>query len=159
MNSIMRDYYPLFRLYQRLRAQLMGLLSDADLAFTPGGGNAPLGVLCREIGEVEQSYIQSFKTFTLHFDYHNPDPAIERSVQALTDWYAALDAELEAVVAGLSDEDIATRRVVRSPYFSIPPQHQLDIYKEALIVFAGKVSVYLKLMGKELPEQWHEWIG
>jgi IS605 OrfB family transposase len=32
-------------------------------------------------------------------------------------------------------------------------------YKEALLIFYGKVSMYLKAIGKILPEQWQEWIG
>jgi len=63
MNRLMTDYYPLFELYQALRSQLMAMLSDEDLGFRPGGKNLPLGVLCREIGEIEVSYIQSFKNF------------------------------------------------------------------------------------------------
>jgi hypothetical protein len=35
----------------------------------------------------------------------------------------------------------------------------LEIYKEALLIFYGKTSVYLKATGKELPEQWLAWIG
>lgn len=50
MNSIMQNDYPVFRLYQALRTQLMGLLSDDDLAFSPGGDNPTLGELCREMG-------------------------------------------------------------------------------------------------------------
>jgi hypothetical protein len=61
MNSILADYYPTFRLYQALRSQLMELLNDDDLRFTPGGDNPPLGALCVEIGEVEHAYIQSFQ--------------------------------------------------------------------------------------------------
>jgi hypothetical protein len=32
MNSIMRDRYPTFELYQALRDELMNLLTDTDLA-------------------------------------------------------------------------------------------------------------------------------
>jgi hypothetical protein len=61
MNRVMTDYYPLFELYQVLRSQLMAMLSDEDLSFRPDGENPPLGFLCREIGETEVSYIESFK--------------------------------------------------------------------------------------------------
>ena len=77
MNRIMREYFPTFELYPAVRNELVSLLSDADLGFTPGGGNPPLGELCRE----------------------------------------------------------------------------------ALLVFYGKASVYLKAMGKERPEQMRDWIG
>ena len=69
MNSIMTGYYPTFEMYQAMRNQLMEILTDADLDYTPGGTNPSLGALCRELGEVEHAYIQSFKTFTLDFSY------------------------------------------------------------------------------------------
>ena len=33
--------------------QLLDALSDEHLAFNPGGGNATLGAVCRESGDVE----------------------------------------------------------------------------------------------------------
>lgn len=159
MNSIVRDYYPTFRLYQRLREHLMDSLEDADLGFIPGGGNPPLGVLCREIGEVEQAYIDSFRTFTQDFSYRAGDPALETSVASLKAWYGRLDSELKEVIEGLSDDDLQNRLVDRGHGFTIPPAIQLEIYKEALLIFYGKVSVYLKAMGRERSEQWQEWIA
>jgi len=43
--------------------------------------------------------------------------------------------------------------------FKLPPRIQLEVYKEALLIFYGKTDVYLKAMGKALPTQWREWIG
>src|SRR5690349_2152286 len=106
MNSIMTGYFPIFQLYQAIRPALMETLSDEDLGYTPGGANPTLGALCREIGEVEQAYIDSFKTFALDFSYRNTTPGLERSVAQLVAWYAALDAELKATIEGLSEEDV-----------------------------------------------------
>jgi hypothetical protein len=33
------------------------------------------------------------------------------------------------------------------------------IYREALLIFYGKASIYLKALGKTLPEQWQAWIA
>jgi hypothetical protein len=55
MNSIMSEYWPIFTMYQDLRNQMMTLLTDGDLAFTPGSTNLTLGALCREMGEVEHA--------------------------------------------------------------------------------------------------------
>lgn len=159
MNSIMREMYDLFEMYQALRNQLMGILTDDELAFTPGGENLSLGELCLEIGEVEHSYIQSFKTFTQDFGYRNETPGLAGSVAQLQEWFAALDAELRDTVAALTEEDVTTKRIDRGPDFQVPPRWQLDIYKEALLIFYGKVSVYLKAMGKERPLQWQHWIA
>ncbi len=76
MNSIMQEYYPVFQMYQALRNQLMEILNQEDLAYSPGGENPTLGTLCREIGEVEYAYIQSFETFRIDFSYRNPDTSI-----------------------------------------------------------------------------------
>lgn len=149
--------------YQGLRIQLTELLTDPDLEFRPGGATASLGELCREIGEIEYAYIESFRTFRLDFGYHQPDSRVEHSMDALSSWYARLDGELMEVLESLSEDEIANRRIVRTDFdvddFSPLPPVQLDIYREALLIFYGKVSVYLKVMGKPLPEQWQAWIG
>ncbi len=165
MNSIVREHLPAtyFGEYQALRDQLMELLTDDDLAYRIGGATASLGELCREIGEIERSYIDAFKTFRQDFGYRNPDPRLQSSVAALASWYMELDRELMAAVEQLSEDDIANRRIVRSDFdiddFSPLPKVQLDVYREALLIFYGKVSVYLRAMGKRLPPHWQEWIG
>jgi uncharacterized damage-inducible protein DinB len=158
MNSIMTDFYPTFEMYQSLRNQLMDILTDEDLAYTPGGANPPLGTLCREMGEVEHAYIQSFKTFTIDFSYRTPEPGLETSVARLTAWYTALDQELKAVVENLTEEEVQGRLVNRGS-FSLPPKIQLSVYQEALLIFYGKVLVYLRAMGKLVPQQWADWLG
>lgn len=159
MNSIMQNVYPIFRMYQALRNQMMDLLSDEELNFRPGGDNPPLGAICREIGEVEHAYIESFRTFTQNFDYRLDDPATAHSVSKLQAWYARLDAELEETVTALSEDEIQNKEIDRGGGFTISPRIQLEIYKEALLIFYGKSSVYLKAMHKDLPEQWRAWIG
>jgi hypothetical protein len=146
-------------MYQALRSQLLEIVTDEDLSFRAGGTNPTLGFLCREIGETEQAYIQSFKTFTMQFAYGTADPNLEKSVSALAAWYAELDRELKQAVEALSDEDIQQRQINRGGDFKLPPSIQLNVYQEALLIFYGKVSVYLKAMGKTLPHQWQEWIA
>ncbi|MCL4294199.1 MAG: hypothetical protein KJ077_00645 [Anaerolineae bacterium] len=159
MNSIMSEYFPTFQMYQALRDQLMTLLTDEDLRYRLGGTNPTLGALCREMGEVEVAYIQSFKTFKQDFTYRNMEPGLEESVTALATWFAELDRELQTVIEGLSEKDITSRTIDRGGDFRPLPFIQLECYKEALLIFYGKVSVYLKAMGKTFPEQWQEWIG
>ena len=174
MNSIVREFFPtsspsglaqslapFFSDYQALRAQLMEILSDDDLGYQVGGANPSLGALCREIGEIERSYIESLKTFRQDFGYRNADPRLESSVAALSAWYAELDGELRAAIEGLSEDDIANRTIDRLDFPDFKPlvRVQLDIYREALLIFSTKVSVYLRAMGKRLPQQWREWIG
>ena len=159
MNALMRDYYPTFEMYQAMRNQLMEILDDADLIFQPHSHNETLGALCLEIGETEKSYIQSFRTFTQDFSYRNEEPGLERSVVRLMAWYGEMDRELRSAVEALTAKDLRSRVVDRGAGFELPMHIQLDVYKEALLIFYGKVSVYLKAMGKERPQQWQEWIG
>lgn len=157
MNTILRTQYPLFEHYQALRGQMLDLLTDADLAFALPG-NPSLGELCREIGETEHCYVESFHSFSLSFDYHADEPLVERDVARLREWYERLDAGLRAAVSGLSDEECENRLIDRHGW-RISPSIQLEIYKEALLIFYGKASVYLKVLEKPLTEQWREWIA
>lgn len=160
MNSIIKDYYPLFQNYQALRNQMMEILTDDDLAYgVAGDTTSTLGALCRDIGDTEYSYIQSFKTCKQDFSYHNPDPQLERSVAALTAWYAELDRDLRAAVEALSEEDCATCPINRGSGMTVLPSVQIAIYNEALLIFYGKASIYLKGLRKPLPQQWQDWIG
>jgi len=164
-NSLIREHMPatFFDEYQGLRSDLMATLSDDDLTVTLGGATPSLGVLCRQIGDIEHAYVESFRTFTTDFGYTNPDPALEASVEALVNWYADLDRRLIDAVASLSEADIAGRRIVRGDFsedvFSPLAAVQLDIYREALLIFCGKVSIYLRAMDRPLPGHWDDWIG
>ena len=142
---------------QELRRQLLEVLSDADLDCQPAPGCLPLGELCREIGEVQQSYIESFRTFRLDFSFHH-EAGVSRSVETLAAWYARLDAELEAVLEGLEEADLA-RNVERGHGFAPPVPVQFHIYREALLIFYAKAHVYLKALGKRVTGPWQWWIG
>lgn len=159
MNTIMESYFPVFRLYQSLRDQMMELLVDQDLAFRMVGSNPTLGSLCREIGEVQSCYIESFRTFEMDLSIKTDQPELERSVEKLANWYTKLDRELEDVICALTQDEIDNRKIDRGGDFIISPHIQLEVYKEALLIFYGKSSVYLKALGKVLPEQWQHWVA
>jgi uncharacterized damage-inducible protein DinB len=154
---MMADYYKIFVLYQELREQLMEVLDDEDLTFRPFPQMLTLGQLCYEIGQTEESYIESFKTFEQNWD-HLSDPLVQpESVAELKDWYAELDEELEAAVSALTDEQINEGVIRRG--FDIRPISQLSTYTEALLIFYGKASIYLRALSKPLPAKWPDWIG
>jgi uncharacterized damage-inducible protein DinB len=158
MNSLMKEQGALMEQTQALRHQLMELLTDEDLGYSPGGDNLTLGGLCREMGEVQQSYISSFQTFEQEF-HHREQPELEISVERLAAWFTNLDAELKATLESLSEEDLQNRVIDRGGGFVIPPTIQYHIFHEALLIFYAKASVYLKCLGKTLPEQWQAWIA
>ena len=149
----------MFTQYQAIRGQIMAALTDADLAYTPGGANPPLGALCLEIGETEHIYIESFKTLTADWAYRHPYRALAGSVTSLSAWYAALDQELAAVIAGLTEDQVQTQRVRRGPNFAPPVSIHLAVYQEALLIFYGKASVYLKALNRPVSDQFRDWIA
>jgi hypothetical protein len=141
----------------RMRDELLERLTDADLAFTPGGENLPLGELIRQMGEVEQSYIDGLTRFAQDFSYRNSEEGLAGSVSRLTDWSHALDTELIRIVSALSDADLE-RTVTREGGFEMPVGMSIDVYVQAQLIFFGKASVYFKAMGRELPPSVNDWI-
>ena len=150
MNSSIQERWPWLEGSRRMRLQLLDILSDADLAFSPGGQNITLGALLREMGEIEYSYIHSLKTFKQDWSYHNTEAKLESDVTCLKAWYQTLDDEMLATVSAFSDEDL-TKFVDRGG-FSSTVERQLDIYLQALFIFFGKATIYLKAMNKPLPK-------
>ncbi len=157
MNRYMLEKWPWIEGTHGMRSQLLDSLSDADLAFSPGGQNMTLGDLCREMGEVEYSYIQSLKTFRQDWSYHNREAGLESSVAPLKTWFQTLDDELKATVDAFSDEDL--QKTIDRGGFSAPVELQLDVYLQALLIFLGKATVYFKAMNKALPQYFQEYIG
>ena len=155
MNTLEKTQFGILDQTTALRTDLLNTLTDADLAFKIDG-NPTLGELCKQMGEVEYSYIQSFKTFTQSWDYRHDD-AVMKSIDALKSWYAELDQALKAVLAGLTDEQIKTQMVDRG--FIVPIEVQYHIYREALLIFYAKCSVYLGALGKSVAGDWVHWIG
>jgi len=157
MNRYMQEKWPWIEGTHGMRSGLLDSLSGADLVFSPGGQNMTLGALCREMGEIEHSYVQSLKTFKQDFSYHNMEADLESSVARLKEWFQTLDDELKATVSALSDEDL--KKTVDRGGFAMPVELQLDVYLQALLIFLGKATIYLKAMNKPLPEQIQEYIG
>ncbi|MCY3867166.1 MAG: hypothetical protein OXG68_17145, partial [Chloroflexi bacterium] len=88
MNGDIKQFWDLNRMYTQLRDELMASLTDDDLAFSPGGDNPTLGALCRELGETQHAYVQSFKSFKIDFGYRVNDDSYQGSVAKLKAWYA-----------------------------------------------------------------------
>lgn len=157
MNPMIEKQYPILELYQGMRGELFGVINDEDLSYAPP--NCPsLGALCVQIGEWEQSYVDSFIDFKQDFENRNPDKSLLKSCEKLQAWYGELDAKLRAAVEALSEEDIENK-VVDKGSWTASLTWNLDIYKECLIIFYSKCWVYLKMMGRELPKGWEHWLS
>ena len=140
------------------RMQLLDTLSDADLAFNPGGQNISLGALFRQSGDIEHSYIESLKTFRQDWSWSNTDAGIEGSVAQLKAWFQTLDEEMKALVEAFPDEDMK-KQVDRGGGFAMPVDTQLDVYLQALLIILGKASIYFRAMNKPLSEEMQAFIG
>lgn len=157
MNRLMTEHSPLLESTQERRHELLSILTDDDLGYALPG-NLTLGALCREMGEMQHSYVESFKTFKQDYFYRHPDPAVETSVAALSAWFDALDAELKAALNALSDDDL-DKTIDRGFGYAPTAQMNFHVYREALLIFYAKAHLYVKALGKRVPGNWPYWIG
>ncbi|MBC8170805.1 MAG: DinB family protein [Anaerolineae bacterium] len=142
-----------------LRTQLLDSLTDADLAFKLPN-NPTLGELCVGLGKVEHLYIDSFKTLRMPWEMvYTTEPGLENSVEKLKAWFKGLDDELVAALQAIPDGDFQSKMVDRGGGFMMPLGGQFHTYREAILIFCGKCTVYLLAAGKPLTQQWREWIG
>ncbi len=141
-----------------MRSQLLETLTDADLAFNPGGQNMSFGALFRELGEIEHSYIQSLKTFNQDWSYRNTEAGLDGSIARLQAWFQTLDNEMKETVLAFSDDDLK-KEVKRGGEYGFPVEMQLDVYLQALLIFFGKAVIYLKAMNKPLSKNMQDYIG
>jgi hypothetical protein len=138
-----------------MRDEALATLTDADLAFNPGGQNLTQGALFREMGEIEYSYVQSLKTFKQDWDYHNSE--VGNTVAGLQAWFKTLDADMKDAISAFSDEDLS-KTVKRESGYEMPIEFQMDAYLQALMIFFGKLSVTLKAMDKPLTQAMKDWV-
>jgi hypothetical protein len=158
MNSYMENKWSWVEGSHGMRNGLVGTLTDADLAFSPGGQTMTLGALCREMGDIEHAYLQSLKDFTQDFTYRSTEPGIETSAAKLVAWYQKMDDDLKATVTAFSDDDFK-KIIERSGGFKVPVDMQLDIYLQAILIFFGKITIYLKIMNKPMDKTFQDYIG
>jgi len=153
----MDEKWPWIEAAHGMRSQILDILSDADLGFTPGGQNMTLGALYREMGEVEYAYIQSLKTLKQEWSYRTSDADLVGSVAQLGTWFHTLDEGMKVAIAELLDEDV--NKTVDRGGNAVTVEFQLDVYLQAVLIFLGKATIYLKGMNKPLPKEFQEYIG
>src|SRR5215217_7788126 len=151
MNQMVDAKWTWIEAAHGLRAQVLDLLSDADLAFSPGGQNMPFGALWREMGDVEYAYSQSLQTFRHEWSAPQQDADGPGTVPQLQGRLRAQDAEMKAALAALGDADL-TKPVERGGA-EVPVEFQLDCYLQAVLIFLGKASIYLRALNKPLPRE------
>lgn len=145
--------------HHRLRDQLLEVVSDADLEYRLPGQNPSLGELLVEMGEVQGVYTHSFETFTLDWSHRALPPPDPVTVAGLQAWFAALDTAMDSAMSRLTETELREDRVDRGHGFIASPFVQYEIYREAIYIFYGKLSVYLRALGIDAGEEWATGIG
>jgi uncharacterized damage-inducible protein DinB len=157
MNRFIQERWPWLEEVREMRSHLLDILNNADLAFSPGGQNMTLGALLRKMGDLEHAYIQSLKTGVQDWSYRNTEAGLESDITRLKTWFQALDEELLETISAFSKEDL-TKRIDRGGFHSTV-EREVDHYGEALLIFFGKATIYLKAMNKPVPESIEHTIG
>jgi hypothetical protein len=158
MNSLVNQWSDLLQLTHAVRDELWQVVSDSDLKHSLGGKTLTLGGLMKEMGEIEYAYVQSFKTFNMDFTYRNKEAGLDGSVDRLRAWYKQLDDEFNSALNDLSEEDVQNKKIVR-PDGDLPAMTNFHFYREGLLMFFGKASLYLKSLRITPPERFNDWAG
>jgi uncharacterized damage-inducible protein DinB len=145
--------------HHTMRDHLLTVVSDADLAYKLPGQNPTLGDVLVELGNVEGVYVHSFEAFTLDWA-HRPLPAPEPiTIAGLQAWFRALDDAMIAALSRFTEEELHADRIDRGHGFVASPHTQHAIYREAVYIFYGKLSVYLKALERDAGDEWAAWVG
>lgn len=156
MNSLFDEE---IRGHHVMRDHLLTLVSDADLDYKLPGQNPMLGELLIKMGNIQGVYTHSFETFTLdwaHRQLPSPEPITVASLQA---WFKAQDEAMKAALDRFTEEELRIDRIDRGGGFIASPFVQHQIYREAVYIFYGKLSVYLRALERDAGEGWAAFVG
>lgn len=156
MNDLFEEE---IRPHHSMRDHVLNLVSDADLAFQLPGWNPTLGELLVEMGNIQGVYTHSFETLTLDWTHRELPPPSPISVAALRAWFAAHDDAMRAALDRFTEEELRVDRIDRGHGFIASPFVQHEVYREAVYIFYGRLSVYLKALERDAGEEWAAWVG
>lgn len=156
MNSLFEEE---IRGHHSMRDHLLTLVTDADLDYRLPGQNPTLGELLVEMGDLQGVYTHSFETFTLDWEHRQLPPPVPVTVASLQTWFAAQDEAMKQALERFTDEELRADRIDRGHGFIASPFVQHEIYREAVYIFYGKLSVYLKALERDAGEEWAAWVG
>ncbi len=142
--------------FHEMRGKILSSLTDSDLSFAVAG-NPTLGELLADFASVEDSYAESFTSLKQDWTAYKPGAALS-SVAAYIAAFDATFGKLKSALSGYTMEQGKTVTVNRGGWEPTLAQ-QFDTYVQAVLIIFGKLTIYLKAMGKPLPERWTEWVG
>ncbi|MBZ0293842.1 MAG: hypothetical protein K8L99_14850 [Anaerolineae bacterium] len=158
MNSIVSGQFELLDAMHNLRDGVLNELSSEDLKFHVEN-NPTFGELFAQAANVERAYTQSFRTFHMDWSLLGTPPTVDIYDPAtLKAWFKQLDADLKAALEALSEDDVQTKTIDRGEFTPMIFQ-QFHIYREALLIIYGRLSIYMTALNKPPTQMWKEWVG
>jgi hypothetical protein len=145
--------------HHSMRDHLLTVVSDADLAYKLPGQNPTLGQLLVEMGDVQGVYTHSFETFTLDWSHRQLPPPETVTVTGLRAWFDAQDSAMKRALDRFNGDELRVERIDRGDGFVASPFVQHQVYREAVYIFYGKLSVYLKALERDPGGEWAAWVG
>ena len=145
--------------HHSMRDHLLTLVSDADLDYKLPGQNPTLGQVLLELGDVQGVYTHSFATLTLDWTHREVPAPASITIASLRAWFDAQDDAMKRALDRFTDEELRIDRIDRGHGFIASPFVQHEIYREAVYIFYGKLSVYLKALERDAGPEWAAWVG
>ena len=156
MNSLFEEE---IRGHHSMRDHLLTVVSNADLAYKLPGRNPTLGEQLVEMGDVQGVYTHSFESFTLDWAHRQLPPPSPITIASLRAWFESQDGAMQSALSRFTREELQADRIDRGNGFIASPFVQHQIYREAVYIFHGKLSVYLKALERDAGDEWAAWIG
>ena len=156
MNSLFDEE---IRGHHSMRDHLLTVVSDADLAYDLPGQNPTLGEVLVELGDIQGVYTHSFETLRLDWTHRQLPPPSPITIAGLRAWFEAQDDAMSGALGRFSQEELRVDRIDRGHGFVASPFTQHEIYREAVYILYGKLSVYLKALERDAGEAWAAWVG
>ena len=155
MNRLMKRYPELMELNQKLRHDVLDAISDEDLGHTLGGDTLSLAELLLQQGRWEDDYVQAWRTLEMR---HGSQSAPEQqTVAGFRAWFADIEQAVRTTLEAMSDEELS--RPVKRGTHSLPLEITVYTYRESLIIFAGKASLYLRSLGRPVSAHLKGFVG
>ena len=155
MNEIERDHFRVLDETHDVRNEGVGALVNEHLALKLPGDNPALGGLIGELYAMELAYSESFSTFET--DFSGIGGVIFEDASDMSERFGRADEELKANISSLSDAQIHAQ--VDRGGWSLPVIVNFHIYREGVLIYLGKIDVYLRAFGLARGDKWSGWIG
>lgn len=156
MNNLFEEE---IRGHHSMRDHLLTLVSDEDLGYKLPAQNPTLGEVLIEMGDVQGVYTHSFETSILDWTHRQLPPPAPITVANLQAWFRRQDDAMQRALDRFTDDELQLDGIDRGHGFIASPFVQHQIYREAVYIFYGKLSVYLKALECDAGEEWAAWVG